>query len=76
MAQQTQQNSDTGISNENYNLVSVLYHALESAATYELYAEDARETDDEELAKFFEEVKSQNSKVAERAQRLLAKRLS
>ena len=43
----------TGTSNETYNLVSILYHALEGATTYEKYIQDAQNAGDDELAQFF-----------------------
>jgi hypothetical protein len=55
--------------------VSVIYHALQGAETYDRYIADADERDDHELAKFFREVQSANCDIAERAQRLLAARL-
>ncbi len=32
MVQQAKRNADTGVSNEQYNLVSIMYHSLQSAA--------------------------------------------
>jgi rubrerythrin len=66
----------TGTTDENYNLISILYHMLEGAETYELYAEDADEADDQELANFFREVQNTNRQLAERAKDLLKQRLS
>jgi hypothetical protein len=71
-------NSDriTGTPNEHYDLVSILYHALEGATTYDTYIRDAEQCGDEELRQFFQEVKEQSIKLAERAKELLARRLS
>ena len=66
----------TGTSDENYNLISILYHMLEGAETYEMYAEDAEDADDQELAGFFREVQNTNRQLAERAKDLLKQRLS
>jgi len=66
----------TGTPDEHYNLVSVLYHALEGAETYELYVEDAEDAGDEELAQFFREVQESNVQLAERAKQLLKERLA
>jgi rubrerythrin len=66
----------TGTPDEHYDLISVLYHALEGAMTYEIYMQDADDTGDEELAQFFQEVKEQSTQLAERAKTLLAKRLT
>lgn len=35
MVQQMKRNADTGIANEQYDLVSVMYHALQSATACE-----------------------------------------
>jgi rubrerythrin len=66
----------TGTPDEHYDLISVLYHALEGAMTYEIYMQDADDIGDEELARFFQEVKEQSTQLAERAKTLLAKRLA
>jgi hypothetical protein len=42
--------NDTGTSNPTYNLVSVLYHALQGAENYERYASEAGS--DQDLANF------------------------
>ena len=43
--------NNTGTNNSTYNLVSVLYHALQGADLYEQYASDA--SGDQDLAGFF-----------------------
>jgi rubrerythrin len=65
--------SGTGTSNPTYNLVSVLYHALQGAELYAKYASDAG--GDQELASFFREVQQQEQQRADRARQLLATRL-
>jgi hypothetical protein len=65
--------ANTGSDNPTYNLVSVLYHALQGADLYETYAKDAGS--DQELATFFREVQQQERQRAERAKKLLATRL-
>jgi hypothetical protein len=65
----------TGISNEVYDLVSILYHSLEGAATYEAYVEDAEDSGDQELIDFFNEVQQKHDEIAQKAQQLLAKRI-
>ena len=69
-------NCDTGTTNEQYNLVSVLYHALEGAVTYEQYIEDAKQAGDSDLTAFFQELKETNCQTAETAKQLLKNRLS
>ncbi len=68
------QSSNTSVSNQNYNLVSVLYHALEGAQTYSHYIQDAQ--GDQELVKFFQQVQQQDNERAQKALQLLASRAS
>ena len=66
----------TRTSNAAYDLVSVIYHALQGAETYDRYIADARERNDDELADFFIEVQEANCQFAERGKQLLSNRLS
>ena len=66
---------NTGTNNEKYDLISVIHHSLEGAATYEQYIKDAKAAGDDELANFFEELKSNNCEMAEKAKQLLKNRL-
>ncbi|MBW4622522.1 MAG: hypothetical protein KME17_24590 [Cyanosarcina radialis HA8281-LM2] len=68
--------TQTGTSNAEYDLISILYHALEGATTYESYCQDAEQQGDTELQQFFQEVKEQSRQCAERAKTLLASRLA
>ena len=61
---------NTGTNNSTYNLVSVLYHALQGADLYEQYAGDAG--GDQDLAGFFRDIQQQEKQRAERAKQLLA----
>jgi hypothetical protein len=61
----------TGTRDEHYNLVSVLYHALQSADTCDHYAMAAEAAGDERLAGFFRETQSIQTEVAERATEML-----
>jgi hypothetical protein len=61
----------TGTRDEHYNLVSVLYHALQSADTCDHYAMDAEAAGDERLAGFFRETQSIQTQVSERAKEML-----
>lgn len=61
----------TGTRDEHYNLVSVLYHALQAADSCEQYALDAEATGDERLAAFFREAQVAQAQIAERAKGLL-----
>jgi hypothetical protein len=64
-----------GTPNPAYDLVSVLYHALQGVETDERYIADAEERGDGELAEFFRDTQTRNSEIADRAKRLLASRL-
>ena len=61
----------TGTSDEHYDLIGVLYHALHGAENAEVYAADAEATGDERLAAFFREVQGVHVEVAEQAKGLL-----
>lgn len=75
MTQVQQGSRVTGTKNEQYDLISALYHSLESAATYDTYRNDAQQAGDQELVQFFQDVKEQNRQCAERAKQLLAQRM-
>jgi rubrerythrin len=66
----------TTVANPHYDLVSVLYHALEGAQTTDTYVKDAEQEGDQELAQFFREVKQEDIKRADRAKELLATRVA
>ncbi len=57
----------TGTRDEEYNLVSVLYHALHGAETCEMYALDAEAAGDDDLTSFFRNVQATHRQVAEQA---------
>jgi hypothetical protein len=61
----------TGTRDEQYNLVSVLYHALQGAETIEAYTLDAEAAGDERLADFFREARATYEQLAERAKGML-----
>ena len=58
-----------------YGLVSVLYHALQGAETYEKYIDDAERAGDDQLVQFFEQCRDQENERATRAKRLLVERM-
>jgi rubrerythrin len=66
----------TGMRDDHYNLVSVLYHALQGAETTMMYSDDADFEGDDELAQFFQEVQAQDRARARRAKALLRKYLA
>jgi rubrerythrin len=57
--------SATGSSNATYDLVSVLYHALEGGATYDKYIQDAEQEGDKELAQFFRQIQQEDAQRAQ-----------
>ena len=61
----------TGPRDEHYDLVSVLYHALQGADTCNVYALDAEAAGDERLAAFFREASVVQTQLAERAKWML-----
>ena len=65
----------TGTQDVTYNLVSILYHALQGAETYDQYIQDAEQGGDQELAQFFRDVKQENAQRAQRAKRILHRTL-
>ncbi len=61
----------TGVSNTYYDLVSVLYHALEASQTYASYIRDAQASGNQQLVQFFQQVQQEDNNRAQRAQQLL-----
>ncbi|WP_437487139.1 hypothetical protein WME75_05955 [Sorangium sp. So ce1014] len=74
--QQEGRSESSVVPDKDYNLVSVLYHALQGAETYSQYVQDAQRQGDQELASFFSEVRQEHLRLAERAKQLLGQRLS
>jgi hypothetical protein len=54
------------ISNQQYNLVSVVYHAAQGAETTRKYLSDAKQSGDQQSVKFLEEVCRQYEDIAQR----------
>jgi hypothetical protein len=67
--------AQTGERDEHYDVISVLYHALQGAETVTQYIDDARNARDQELLSFFEETRASYAQSARRAKQLLAARL-
>jgi rubrerythrin len=68
--------ANTGTQDTTYNLLSIVYHALQGAETYEQFINDAEQQGDQELAQFFRDVRDQTTKLADRGKQLLAQRLN
>jgi hypothetical protein len=67
--------SETGTKNVTYDLISVLYHALQGAETYAQYSKDAHDRGDPILGEFFDQVQNEMKQIAARCKALLATRL-
>lgn len=67
--------AQTGTRDENYNLISVLYHSLQGAETVSQYLRDATEAGEQDLQEFFQEVQRSYVELAQRGKMLLAERL-
>jgi len=61
--------------NPQYDLASVLYHALKGAQTTDTYIRDAEQEGDQELAQFFRQVQKEETTHANKAKELLARRV-
>lgn len=60
---------------EHYDLVSVLYHALQGGEICSTYLHDAEQAGDQELSQFFREAQEHYRTMATRAKQLLKKKL-
>ena len=65
----------TGVKDEVYNVVSVLYHALQGGETCMQYLQDAQGAGDQKLMQFFQEVQECHQHLATRAKEVLAQYL-
>lgn len=63
----------TNMPDPHFDLISVLYHALEGAQVCAQYAEDANREGDKELAQFFIQAQQNQLSCAERAKQLLGR---
>lgn len=68
-------NQQMPASNEQYDVVSVLYHALQGAETVSKYCSDAERANDSELTDMLREAQQSYSQIAEKAQQMLKQRL-
>ena len=71
----TRRMGHTGTPDPVYDLISVAYHALQGAETYEQYERDALQQGDQEFAEFFRKTQQQCQLCAREAQQFLASRL-
>jgi hypothetical protein len=66
----------TGTRDVTYDLISVVYHALQGAETYQMYEQDAKQEGDQEAAALFHEAHQASRQWADRAKSLLGQRMS
>ena len=53
MVQHMKTEAQTGTPNEQYDLISIIYHSLQSASVCNMYIQDANISQDRELIEFF-----------------------
>jgi hypothetical protein len=63
----------TGTSDPTYNVISVVYHALQGAETIQKYLDDA--TTDEDLKTYFQQVQQGYRRAADMGKQLLVQRI-
>ena len=73
---QMQGQQATGMPNQLYDLVSIIYHAMKSGATNQQYVQDAQQAGDNDLLVFFQQVQQDDRMRIQRAQQLLAQKLA
>jgi hypothetical protein len=74
--QSSQRDTGTAETDENYDLVSVLYHCLKAADACTQYVADAEDAGDDELVSFFEKARKLQNRLAAEARGLLAERMN
>jgi uncharacterized tellurite resistance protein B-like protein len=72
----TVRDTGTAETDENYDLVSVLYHSLKAADACTQYVADAEDAGDDELVEFFEKARKLQNRLASDARVLLAQRMA
>ena len=70
------QDTGTAETDENYDLVSVLYHCLKAADACTQYVADAEDAGDDELVEFFDKARQVQNSLAREARELLTQRMS
>jgi hypothetical protein len=66
--------SATGTPNHIYDLVSMVYHSMESDWTCQQYIQDAQQARDDDLLQFFQQCQQRDRQRAQQAQQLLQQR--
>lgn len=65
----------TGTKDEHYDVISMLYHALQGAETCTTYLQDAERGGDQDLVQFFREAQGTYRQLADRSKGLLRQRI-
>ena len=63
----------TTTSNTYFDLISVLYHAMQAEQTSATYVQDAQRSGDKDLVQFFGEVQQTASRQADKAKQMLGR---
>jgi hypothetical protein len=69
-------NDQQSTTDTTYNLISVIYHALQAVDTFHTYLRDAEETGDSELTELLTGAIQHQRDLAAQAKELLSQRLS
>lgn len=67
--------AERAMTDKDYNLVSVVYHASQGAETIDRYLSDARQAGDQEVARYLQDVQRQYVQLAQQGKQLLKQRL-
>jgi hypothetical protein len=60
---------------EHYDLISVLYHALQGDETVGKYIQDAESADDQDLAEHFRDIQERYREIAQQTKEILREKL-
>jgi hypothetical protein len=63
---------ETGFDDVTYDLISVQYHSLKAGHDYGQYVRDARNASRDDIARFFEQIMSEDSARAHQCHKFLA----
>lgn len=66
-----QERQSTSVNNTYYDLVSILYHSLQTAQTSAAYMQDAQQSGNQNVLQFFQQVQQQANQTATQARQLI-----
>lgn len=67
--------TDSPLSDKDYDLISVVYHASQGLDTCRRYSQDATSNGDKEVAAYFNEVSDRYAELVDKGKALLKNRL-